>query len=349
MYKYINMCICLRTSFVSLVGLTDEDAARRIVADGVHVLVDLTGYTRGQRLSIFAWRAAPVQVAYKGYAGTTGLPEMDFIVADAAIARPPYDRAEFSERVVRLPRSFFVNDFRQRQRSALRAREDRPPRSEVPALDGDPGFVFCNFGKAYKVDPALADAWAEILRRTAHLGSRMWMIDLPRVAAENVRAELLRRGVEPASRVVRSPLFPKAQHLAIKSHCDLFLDTVQYNAHGTAAEMLWAGVPVLTVPGPRMTARVAASLVRGAGLGARAVDTLVQGSLEAYVETAVRLASDEAGRAELAAIRAELEAARDSAPLFDTRGWVADFERALQAMWEVRAARGVGRPMAVAM
>lgn len=268
--------------YVSLVGMTDVEAAEAISSRGIHILIDLNGYTRGQRMPIFAARPAPVQVSYKGYAGTTGSPYLDYYVSDPIVSPPVLQKMQFSEKVVSLPDQFFVNDFRQGFPEVLDARRTRRPRAEygLPAT----GFLFCNFNKLFKVDPAVFVAWTKILRAVP--GAHLWLLDFPAEALRNLRRYAAALGVgDERRRIVSTPLFKKAEHLVAKSHCDLFLDTFQYNAHGTAAEAMWAGVPVLTFPGPKMTARVAASLAANCNSTATVV-----GSVDEYVARATDLA-----------------------------------------------------------
>lgn len=319
--------------YVVLEGMGNVEAAERISSDGIHVLVDLNGYTRGQRLAIFAARPAAIQIGYKGYAGTTGADFMDFIVLDRIVAPPHLQRQQFSERVVNLPDQFFVNDFSRAPdfQSLLEAESRRKPRSAYGLPEGK--VLLCNFNKLFKVDPTVFGLWVRILEQAPE--SVLWLLNFPPEGAESIRSRGVEAGIDEG-RFVLMDLLPKNEHLLAKSHCDLFLDTLQYNAHGTAAEAMWAGVPVLTMPGNKYTSRVAASLTTAANV----TDTIVY-STDEYVARTVELANGlaEHGQdSELAAIQTKLRDSRTTSPLFDTEKWVRSFEAALQAMWETKAA-----------
>jgi protein O-GlcNAc transferase len=306
-------------AFVDIAGLGLCEAARRIRADGVDVLVDLKGFTRDGRPELFALRPAPVQINYLGYPGTMGAPWYDGLVTDE-VCSPPGSEAQFAERLVNLPGSYQVND---------RAQEiaDRAPSRTECGLP-DQGVVYCCFNQTYKIEPALFDVWAHILHRVPD--SVLWLFRSHDEAEVNLRREAERRHLDPA-RLVFAGKLSKAEHLARHRHADLFLDTLRVNAHTTASDALWAGVPLLTCPGETFQSRVAASLLHAAGL-----PELVVPDLASYEETAVRLG--QAGD-ELAVLRARLAANRLSCALFDTQRYARNLERAFDALWEA-CARG---------
>ena len=308
-------------AFVDIADLGLCEAARRIRADGVDVVVDLKGFTRDGRPELFALRPAPVQVNYLGYPGTMGAGWYDGFITDE-VCSPPGTEAHFAERLVYVPGSYQVND------RAQPIADPAPSRAEwgLPAQ----GFVYCCFNQTYKIEPALFDVWMRILGRLP--GSVLWLFRSHAQAEANLRREAERRGLDPA-RLVFAAKLPKAEHLARHRHADLFLDTLRVNAHTTASDALWAGVPVLTCPGETFQSRVAASLLHAVGL-----PELVVPDLAAYEETAVRLGQN---ATELAALAARLQANRLTWTLFDTERSARNLERAYDALREacVRGAK----------
>ncbi len=276
--------------FVDLRAATHAGAARTIRQDGIDILVDLNGYTRGGRPQILARRPAPVQVSFLGYPGTMGADFIDYIIADA-VCIPPGDEIFFSETVIRLPDCYQPND-RQREIAETLPREAT-------------GFVFCCFNNSFKITPALFAIWMRLLAKIP--GSVLWLLDGP--ATENLKREAVKAGIGP-ERLIFAPRLPLPEHLARHRQADLFLDTLPYNAHTTASDALWAGLPLLTCRGETFAGRVAASLLTAVGL-----PELITSSLEEYEATALALATD---AARLAGLREKLAGNRDTAPLFDT-------------------------------
>ena len=298
--------------FIDVDTLSFDAAARRIHADGIDILVDLTGHTRGTRSQILALRPAPVQVSYLGYPGTLG-GAADYIVADRFIL-PPASAGFFSEKPAWLPHSYQVND---------RTRAIGAPASRAAHGLPEDGFVFCCFNQSFKILPEVFGAWMRILQQTPR--SVLWLGAANRWAEENLRREAGAHGVDPARLVFARRLKANSDHLARLRLADLFLDTLPYNAHATASDALWVGLPVLTCAGETFAGRVAGSLLRAAGL-----PELVTASLAEYESLALALARD---RERLARIRAQLAANRDSCALFDTPRFVAGLEAAYRAMW----------------
>jgi predicted O-linked N-acetylglucosamine transferase (SPINDLY family) len=278
----------------------------------IDVAIDLNGFNRYNRIGTFAARAAPNQVRFVGYAGTTAAPFIDYFIADR-VAIPDAQRAHFSERLVRLPNSCFPYDTTQEITSAVvdRATVSLPDR----------GFVFCCFNNPYKITPSVFDGWMRILQQTP--GSLLWLLRDDRSKVENLCREAQARGVDP-NRIVFAGRMPFAQHLARQRLADVFLDTLPYNAHTTASDALWAGVPVLTRIGESFAARAAASIVTAIGL-----PELIAHSQFEYEAMAVDLANNPD---KLAAIKSKLARIRSTAPLFDTARFTRDLERAYEAM-----------------
>jgi predicted O-linked N-acetylglucosamine transferase (SPINDLY family) len=300
--------------FVDIRGRSDAEAARLIRELEIDIAVDLKGYTLGARPGILAHRPAPIQVSYLGYPGTLGAPYIDYLIADPTLVADA-DRVHYTESVVCLPDCYQVND--RTRRIAAHA----PTRNEarLPAN----GFVFCCFNNAYKITPQMFDVWMRLLAQVD--GAVLWLLACDPIAERNQRGEARARGVDP-SRLVFAPRAPHDAHHARHRLADLFLDTLPYNAHTTASDALWAGLPVLTCAGASFPARVAASLDRAVGL-----PELVTTSLAEYAARAAELAQNPDA---LRRIRDKLAANRLVAPLFDTQRFRASLESAYTTMVE---------------
>jgi predicted O-linked N-acetylglucosamine transferase (SPINDLY family) len=304
--------------FVDLRLLPHDESARRIHADDIDILVDLKGYTQNARPEIMASRPAPIQVNYLGYPGTMGAPFIDYIIADRFLI-PPEQHAFYDEKVVALPHSYQPNDTKR-------------PISTLPLTRAhfglpDQGFVFCSFNNPYKLTPRVFDIWMRLLAQVP--GSVLWQLQVEPEAAENLRREAQARGVDPARLVFAQPL-AQPGHLARQALADLFLDTLPVNAHTTASDALWAGLPVLTCAGTTFIGRVAGSLLTAVGL-----PELITASLEDYEALALALARDPA---RLAALRQRLAANRLTSPLFDIARFSRNLEAAYTQMYERRLA-----------
>jgi len=304
--------------FVDLEGAADPAVARRIHDDGIDILVDLMGHTLGTRIGLLVPRPAPVQVHYLGFPGTTGAPFIDYLIVDGEVVPPGHDQ-HYSEALVRLPVPYVAND---RRRAVAPAALSR-------AAYGLPeeGFVLCAFNGARKIGLRSFDAYMRILQGTP--GSLLWLLDEGPLARANVQARAAARGVDPA-RVVFAPRLPVAEHLQRYTHADLFVDTVPGTAHTTASDALWMGCPVLTVSGQILATRVAASLVRGVGLG-----EMVAESEDAFVAAAAALARDPA---RLADLRRRVVRGRDAGATFDAPRRTRAIESAFRQMWGLFAA-----------
>jgi predicted O-linked N-acetylglucosamine transferase (SPINDLY family) len=298
--------------FIDVRDKTDREIAQLARERGIDIAVDVQGYQTEHRTGIFACRAAPVQVSYLAYPGTLGAAYIDYLVADKTLV-PPDSRQHYSEKIVCLPDTYQPND---RQRKIA----DRQFSREELGLPKD-GFVYCCFNGHHKVTPKTFDGWMNILRETS--GSVLWLLASCPIAAENLRNEAVKRGVS-ADRLVFAGHMSLPEHLARHRAADLFLDTLPYNAHTTASDALWAGLPVLTCPGESFASRVAASL-----LNAIRLPELIAHSQEDYVQRAVDLAGNPASLLE---IRRKLAAHRDTAPLFDTPLYTRHLESAYAAM-----------------
>jgi predicted O-linked N-acetylglucosamine transferase (SPINDLY family) len=299
--------------FIDLRATSDEEFAEVLRARGVQIAVDLKGHAGGARTGVLAGRVAPVQVNFLGYPGTLGADYLDYIVADRHVI-PPEHRAFYREQVVELPRCYQPNDDR-------RPRPDSGPGRANCGLPSQ-GLVFCCFNHVYKISPPMFAVWLRLLGAVD--GSVLWLLQGSEAARRNLHARAAAHGIA-AERLVFAPHLDLESHLARYHHADLFLDTWPCNAHTTASDALWMGVPLVTLTGESFPSRVATSLLHSLGL-----DELCAGNLEDYETLALRIARDPVERARL---RARLEATRTTADLFDPRRYCHHLERAYLEMW----------------
>ena len=294
--------------FMDVRGSSNEDIALLARSLEIDIAVDLMAFTQNCRPRIFALRAAPVQVNFLGYPGTMGAPYMDYLVADRTLI-PEGSRSHYSEKIIYLPHSYQVNDARRPVADVSFTREELglPPA----------GFVFCCFNNSYKITPGTFDRWMRILRRVE--GSVLWLLEDNASVANNLRREAVRRNV-PAERLIFAKRVPMPEHLARLRAGDLFIDTLPYNAHTTASEALWVGLPVVTCLGETFAGRVAASLLHAIDL-----PELITSHPEQFVELVVELATD---ARRLARIRQKLADHRLTTPLFDARLFARHIESA---------------------
>ena len=304
--------------FIDVTSLNDRDVAAMARSMEIDIAVDLKGYTKDARLGIFADGCAPIQVNYLGYPGTIGAPYFDYIIADETLI-PPESRALYSEKVVYLPHSYQVNDGQRRISDRVFTRSELG----LP----DQGFVFCCFNNGYKIFPHVFDIWMRLLKEVE--GSVLWLLaELP-VAIENLRREAEARGVA-GDRLVFAGRVPLADHLARHVHADLFLDTLPCNAHTTASDALWAGLPVLTCLGQGLASRVAGSV-----LNAMDLPELITSNLGAYEAKALHYATHPD---DLMSLKAKVAIARSASPLFKAKIFARHIEAAYLAMEDRRRA-----------
>lgn len=313
--------------FTDISALSDSDAARAINNDEVDILIDLKGFTANARTGILMLRPAPVQVNYLGYPGTLGSEVCDYIITDAFVT-PPAAAADYAESFAYLPHSY-------QPRGRAETIGPKPMRAQMGLPEH--GFVFCCFNQAFKFTPDVFAIWCRLLEAVP--GSVLWLLRSP-LAEGNLRNEALRQGIG-ADRLVFAPDMSQADHLARLQLADLVLDTVPYNAHTTASDALWAGVPVVTCSGKTFPSRVAGSLLRAVGL-----PELIAADFDDYFDLAYSLATD---APRLAGIKTKLENNRLTTALFDVEGYTRDLEGLFQTMWKRRtaglepAAIGAGR------
>lgn len=302
--------------FLDVSTLSSPDIAKIVHAREIDIAVDLNGYTTGARTALFALRPAPIQVSYLGYPGTMAASYIDYLIADRTVA--PADHADFySERIAWLPDTFMAAD-------AGRVIAERiPTRAECALPDG--AFVFSCFNQSYKIAPSMFHIWMRLLQAVEH--GVLWLSDLNAVAKANLRAEAERCGIAPERVIFAARIPSTADHLARQRQADLFLDTLPYNAHTTASDALWAGLPVLTCPGSTFAGRVAASLLNAVGL-----PELVTASLEDYEALALKIAREPAL---CASLKDRLVRNRGTFPLFDTGRFTRNIEAAYTMMWQL--------------
>ena len=301
--------------FVDVRLKSDREIAALMRDMEIDIAVDLNGFTGKARPGTFSFRPAPIQVNYLGYAGTLGGHYWDYILADRFVI-PDEHQDKYAEKIVYLPDSFMVND-------DSRKITDRTP-SRAEAGLPETGFVFCCINNSYKITPDAYDIWMHLLREVE--GSVLWLSGMNAGAMENLRAEARKRGVAPERLIFAPRIQSNEDHLARLRLADLFLDAFYYNAHTTACDALWAGLPLVTCPGRTFASRVAGSLLNAIGLS-----ELITQTHEEYAALALKLARD---RDLLAAIQQKLARHRTSYPLFNTARFTRHMEAAYTAMWE---------------
>ena len=284
---------------IDISRMSEEQAAAVIAQHQVDVLVDLNGYYGAERTGLLALRPAPVQVNYLGFPGTLGAPYMDYLLADEVVV-PPTSLEFYAEKVVYLPHCYQANDRQRKSATVHKTRADM-------GLPAD-GFVYCCFNNSYKITPNQFASWMRILQRVEN--SYLWLMEDAPDVSSRLRQAASSHGLDP-TRLVFASRLPPDEHLARHTLADLFLDTQPYNAHTTASDALWTGLPVLTCRGKTFPGRVASSLLYAMGL-----EALVTDSVDAYEELAVELAK---APERLAGLRTLLQSRRLTHPLFDTK------------------------------
>ncbi|PSS35641.1 UDP-N-acetylglucosamine--peptide N-acetylglucosaminyltransferase like [Actinidia chinensis var. chinensis] len=307
--------------FVDVSSMSADMIARMINDDQIHILVNLNGYTKGARNEIFAMQPAPIQVSYMGFPGTTGASYIHYLVTDEFVSPTRFSHI-YSEKLVHLPHCYFVNDYKQKNRDVLDP-NCQPKRSDY-GLPNDK-FIFACFNQLYKMDPEIFTTWCNILKRVPN--SAIWFLRFPAAGEMRVRTYAAAQGVQP-DQIIFTDVAMKNEHIRRSSLADLFLDTPLCNAHTTGTDILWAGLPMVTLPLEKMATRVAGSLCLATGVG----EEMVANSMEEYEEKAVSLALN---HSKLQDLTDRLKASRLTCPLFDTARWVKNLERAYYKMWNL--------------
>lgn len=285
---------------------TDEEVAKHARELGIDIAIDLKGFTLDSRTGIFAHRAAPIQINYLGYPGTMGAEFIDYIIADRVII-PESFKHLYSEQVLYMPDCYQIND----RKRTISDKEFTREEQGLPTT----GFVYCCFNANYKITPKIFDIWMRILEAVD--GSVLWLFKDNEEAANNLREEARKRGVDPARLIFAQPMV-LSEHLARHKLADLFLDTNPCNAHTTASDALWAGLPVLTNPGEAFASRVAASLLTVVGLS-----ELIAANESEYEMLAIELARS---ADKLTTIKGKLFTELGNTPLFNSQKFVKNLE-----------------------
>jgi predicted O-linked N-acetylglucosamine transferase (SPINDLY family) len=299
--------------WVDISAMSDEQAGQRIVDDGIEILVDVNGYTNGQRSKMLAMRPAPILVNWLGFPGTMGSPYHNYVIADEFII-PPESELFYSEKVMRVP-CYQANDRKRVMSDKVWTRAD----AKLPA----DALVLCCFNGLHKISVFTWVRWMMIMAQLPD--SVLWLLDGPQSTMDRLRKFAGKNGIAP-DRIVFAPKLRNAEHLARYTLADLFLDTAPYGAHTTSSDALWTGVPVLTYAGRSFASRVCGSLVRAAGMA-----EMICASPEEFVQRAIELGRD---RPRLAALRAKLKANRDTCVLFDMPLLVRSLEQRYEEMWQ---------------
>lgn len=300
--------------FIDVQNKTDQEVALLSRTLEIDIAIDLGGYTSVGRTGIFSFRAAPIQINYLGYPGTMGASYIDYIIADQTLI-PAKSTEFYSEKIIYLPNSYQAND-------RTRLISDKQFTKAALGLPEN-GFVFACFNNNYKILPSTFDLWCNILVKVE--GSVLWLLDDNPIAKKNLIKEAVARGID-STRLVFAERLELSEHLARHRQADLFLDTFPYNAHTTASDALWAGLPVLTMMGESFASRVAASLLNAINL-----PELITTNQEEYEALAIELASEPA---KLKTIRDKLEGNRLTTPLFDTPRFTKQVEEAYTKVYE---------------
>lgn len=299
--------------FIDIKDYSIEQACQKIYSDKIDILIDLMGRTFGARLEINALRPAPINVRYLGSPSTSAAEYFDYLISDGFIT-PPTAQSNYSEHLVLMPHSYQVNPLQQTVSPII------PTRAECGLPET--GIVFCAFNNSYKIEPTIFQVWMAILQAVPD--SVLWL-QLHEITKNNLIQCAHQHNIT-ADRLVFANYTAKDKHLARHVHADLYLDTHVYNAHTTASDALWMNIPVITCPGLTFQSRVAGSLLHSLGL-----DELIMPDLTTYSATAISLARDSNMRNEL---KHKLKQQCQMEPLFDTKRFVANLEKAYLKMWE---------------
>ncbi|MEO8881940.1 MAG: tetratricopeptide repeat protein [Devosia sp.] len=293
---------------------TNDQLEAAILADGIDVLIDLSGHTGGNRLLVFGRKPAPVTATWLGYSGTTGIETMDYIIADRFVA-PPGSEDQFTEAVWRMPDSYLC----------FGPPADPPETAPLPALAN--GFVtFGSFNNLNKINPATLKLWAQVLDAVprSRLVIKNKPLDKPDVA-DGLRRELATVGADLSRVDLLGFVRDEGGHLGTYNRIDIGLDPFPYNGTTTTCEALWMGVPVLTLAGDRFIGRVGESILNSVGL-----PDWVAATADDYVAQAVSAASNFQS---LAALRSGLRSQMAASPLCDTPRFARNLEAAFREMW----------------
>ena len=301
--------------FIDVNGLSSNEIAKLIQNNNIDISINLNGYTRKSRSEIFQYRMSPLQINYLGYPSTMGANFMDYIIADP-VTIPDENKDFYSEKIIYMPHTYQANDDKRKIAKTNSKRVD----FNLP----EKGFVFCCFNQIYKISPKEFNIWMRLLRNVNN--SVLWLIKSNKWVEQNFSKEAKQQGIDP-SRIVFAEKLSHSEHLARHKHADLFIDTFNYNAHTTASDALWGGLPIVTKQGKQFSARVASSLLTACGL-----PELITKNEKEYEELIYELATNPK---KLKAISLKLSENKKNKPLFNTKQYTNNFENGLQKAYDL--------------
>ena len=301
--------------FIDVNDLSSNEIAKLIQNNNIDISIDLNGYTSKSRSEIFQYRMSPIQINYLGYPSTMGANFIDYIIADT-VTIPDENRNFYSEKIIYMPHTYQANDDKRKIAKTNSRRVD----FNLP----DKGFVFCCFNQIYKISPKEFNIWMRLLRNVNN--SVLWLIKSNKWVEQNFSKEAKRQGIDP-SRIIFAEKLSYSKHLARHKHADLFIDTFNYNAHTTASDALWGGLPIVTKQGKQFTARVTSSLLTACGL-----PELITKNEKEYEELIYELATNPK---KLKAISLKLSENKKNKPLFNTKLYTNNFENGLQKAYDL--------------
>ncbi|XP_066307813.1 probable UDP-N-acetylglucosamine--peptide N-acetylglucosaminyltransferase SEC isoform X2 [Miscanthus floridulus] len=307
--------------FTDVSTMPSDMIAKVINEDKIQILINLNGYTKGARNEIFAMQPAPIQVSYMGFPSTTGASYIDYLITDEFVSLLKYSHI-YLEKLVHLPYCYFVSDYKQKNQEAL---DPVCPHKRADYGLPEDKFIFACFNQLYKMDPDIFETWCNILKCVSN--SVLWLLRFPAAGEMRLRAYAISKGVR-ADQIIFTDVAAKTEHIRRSVLADLFLDTPLCNGHTTGTDVLWAGLPMITLALQKMATRVAGSLC----LATRVGEEMIVNSLKEYEERAVFLATHPS---KLQALTNRLKAVRMTCPLFDTSRWVRNLERAYLRMWHL--------------
>ena len=301
--------------FIDVNNLSSIEIAKLIQNNNIDISIDLNGYTRKSRSEIFQYRMSPIQINYLGYPSTMGANFMDYIIADP-VTIPDENRDFYSEKIIYMPHTYQANDDKRKIAKTNSKRVD----FNLP----EKGFVFCCFNQIYKISPKEFNIWMRLLRNVNN--SVLWLIKSNKWVEQNFSKEAKRQGIDPL-RIVFAEKLSHSEHLARHKHADLFIDTFNYNAHTTASDALWAGLPIVTKQGKQFSARVTSSLLTACGL-----PELITKNEKEYEDLIYELATNPK---KLKTISLKLSENKKNKPLFNTKQYTNNFENGLQKAYDL--------------
>jgi predicted O-linked N-acetylglucosamine transferase (SPINDLY family) len=294
-------------------NLSDLEIAKFSRDIGIDIAVDLKGYTYNARPNIFSHRCAPIQINYLGFPGTLGSNNYDYIIADSFIV-PQHNQKFYTEKIIYLPHCYQVND----SKKAISSTQYRKKDFGLP----DNKFIYCSFNNTYKITPIIFDAWMQILKTVEN--SVLWLFEENEIAANNLRIEAKKRGVD-MNRLIFAERLPLDEHLSRLQLADLFIDTFPCNGHTTTSDALWAGIPGVTLAGESFSSRVAGSLLNTIG-----APELITYSINDYINLAIEFASSSE---KFFTIKNKIAVNRITSPLFDINLFTENIELTYQRIY----------------